>query len=104
MKRRNLVVTTIVSAGLALGVTVQAKEREHEEQTINSSDVPAAVQQAAQAEAKGGTIVRWEKEGANFEAVIEKNGKQIGVVMDANGKVLNRHNEAKEHKEKGEKY
>jgi plastocyanin len=104
MKRRNLVVTTVVSAGLALGVTVQAKEREHEEQTINSSDVPAAVQQAAQAEAKGGTIVRWEKEGANFEAVIEKNGKQVGVEMDANGKVLNRHNEAKEHKEKGEKH
>jgi len=67
-------------------------------------DVPAAVQQAAQAAVKGGTIVRWEKEGANFEAVIEKNGKQIGVEMDANGKVLSKHNEAKEHKEKGEKY
>jgi hypothetical protein len=98
------VVTAIVSAGLASGMTAQAKEREHEEQTINSSDVPAAVQQAAQAEAKGGTIVRWEKEGANFEAVIEKNGKQTGVEMDANAKVLSRHNEAKEHKEKGEKY
>lgn len=104
MKRTNLVITTIVSAGLALGVTAQAKEREHEEQTINSSDVPAAVQQAAQVEAKGGTIVRWEKEGANFEAVIEKKGKQTGVEMDANGKVLSRHNEAKEHKEKGEKH
>jgi hypothetical protein len=44
-------------------------------------------------------IVRWEKEGANYEAVIEKNGKQIGVEMDANGKVLSKHNEAKEHKE-----
>jgi hypothetical protein len=53
---------------------------------------------------KGGTIVRWEKEGANFQAVIEKNGKQIGVEMDANGKVLSKHNEAKEHKEKGAKY
>jgi plastocyanin len=104
MKRKNLVVTTIVSAGLALGATGQAKEREHEEQTINSSDVPAVVQQAAQAEAKGGTIVRWEKESANFEAVIEKNGKQTGIEMDATGKVLSRHNEAKEHKEKGEKY
>jgi plastocyanin len=104
MKRKHLVVTMIVSAGLALGVTGQAKEREHEEQAINSSDVPAVVQQAAQAEAKGGTIVRWEKEGANFEAVIEKNGKQTGIEMDATGKVLSRHNEAKEHKEKGEKY
>jgi hypothetical protein len=104
MKMKNLVTIAAVSAGLAFGVTTQAKEEKHEEQTINSSDVPAAVQQAAQAEAKGGTIVRWEKEGTNFEAVIEKNGKQVGVEMDATGKVLNKHNEAKEHKEKGEKY
>jgi len=104
MKTTKLITAIAVSAGLAFGVTAQAKEEKHEEQTINSSDVPAAVQQAAQAEAKGGTIVRWEKEGANFEAVIEKNGKQIGVEMDANGKVLSKHNEAKEHKEKGEKY
>jgi plastocyanin len=104
MKTTKLIIAIAVSAGLAFGVTVQANEEKHEEQTINSSDVPAAVQQAAQAEAKGGTIVRWEKEGANFEAVIEKNGKQIGVEMDVNGKVLSKHNEAKEHKEKGEKY
>ena len=101
---KNLLTVAAVSAGLTFSIAAQAKEREHEEQTINSSDVPAAVQQAAQAEAKGGTIVRWEKEGANFEAVIEKNGKQTGVEIDANGKVLSRHNEAKEHKEKGEKY
>src|SRR6266571_813932 len=104
MKTKNLFTVAAVSAGLAFSVTAQAKEEKHEEQTINSSDVPAAVQQAAQAEAKGGKIVRWEKEGAHFEAVIEKNGKQIGVEMDANGKVLNKHNEAKEHKEKGENY
>jgi plastocyanin len=104
MKTRNVFTIAAVSAGLAFGVAAQAKDREHEEQTINSSDVPAAVQKAAQTEAKGGTIIRWEKEGANFEAVIEKNGKQIGVEMDANGKVLSKHNEAKEHKEKGAKY
>jgi plastocyanin len=104
MRTKKLFTVAAISAGLAFGVTAQAKEEKHEEQTINSSDVPAAVQQAAQAEAKGGTIVRWEKEGANFEAVIEKNGKQIGVEMDANGKVLSKHNEAKEHKAKGEKY
>jgi len=104
MKTKNLFTVAVISAGLAFGVTAQAKEEKHEEQTINAADVPAAVQQAAQAEAKGGTIVRWEKEGANFEAVIDKNGKQIGVEMNANGKVLSKHNEAKEHKEKGEKY
>jgi hypothetical protein len=104
MKTKNLIAIAAVSAGLSLGVAKAAQEGEHQEQTINSSEVPAAVQQAAQAEAKGGTIVRWEKEGANFEAVIDKNGRQIGLEIDANGKVLSKHNEAKEHKEKGAKY
>jgi hypothetical protein len=104
MKAKNLFTVAAVSAGLVFGVAAQATEEKHEEQTINSSEVPAAVQQAAQAEAKGGTIVRWEKEGANYEAVINKNGKEIGVEMDANGKVLSKHDEAKEHKEKGENH
>jgi hypothetical protein len=34
-----------------------------------------AVQQSAQAEAKGGSIVRWEKEGANYESGYSKEGK-----------------------------
>jgi plastocyanin len=80
------------------------KKRQTKSKLSAASDVPASVQQAAQMEAKGGTIVRWEKEGANFEAVIDKKGKQIGVEIDANGKVLSKHNEAKEHKEKGAKY
>ncbi len=92
----------MVSAGLVFGGAAQAKEK-HEEESISSTDVPAAVQKAAEAEAKGGTIVRWEKEGANYEAVVEKNGKQTGIEMDANGKVLSKHDESKEHKEKGEK-
>ena len=103
MKAKNMIIAALVSAGLTFGVTVQAKEKE-EEQPISSSDVPQAVQQAAQAEAKGGTIVRWEKEGKNYEAVVEKNGKQTGIEIDATGKVVSRHDESKEHKEKGEKY
>ena len=104
MNAKNLVTIAAVTAALSFSVTAQAKEEEHEEQTINSSDVPAAVQQAAQAEAKGGSIIRWQKEGANYEAVLQKNGKEIGVEMDANGKVLSKHSEAKEHKEKGENH
>jgi plastocyanin len=103
MKTNNLIVTALISAGLAFGVTAQAKEKE-EEQAVSSADVPQAVHQAAQAEAKGGTIVRWEKEGSNYEAVIEKNGKQTGIEIDASGKVVGRHDESKEHKEKGEKH
>jgi hypothetical protein len=104
MKMKNLLTVAAVSAGLVFGATAQAKEEKHEEQTIKSSDVPAAVQQAAQTAAKGANIVRWEKEGANYEPVINKNGKEIGIEIDSTGKVLGKHDEAKEHKEKGEKY
>ncbi len=104
MKTKNLIVAAMVSAALAFGAAAQAKEKEHEEQSITSADVPAAVQTAADKQAKGGKIVRWEKEGANYEAVIEKNGKQWGFEFDANGKLVSKHDESKEHKEKGEKY
>jgi plastocyanin len=100
MKTPKLVTVVAVSAGLVFGAAAQAKE--HEEQSISSSDVPAAVQQAAEAQAKGGKIVRWEKEGANYEAVVEKNGKEWGFAFDANGKLVKKHEESKEHKEKAE--
>ena len=104
MNTPKLLIIAAVSAGLAFGVAAQAKERKHEEQSISSTDVPAAVQKAAETEAKGGSIVRWEKEGANYEAVIDKSGKQWGVKIDANGKVVSKHDESKEKGEKGEKY
>jgi len=104
MKTKNLFTVAAVSAGLAFGLAAQAKEQKHEEQDISSSNVPAAVQQAAQTAAKGANIVRWEKEGANYEAVINQNGKEIGIAINPSGKVLSRHSEAMEHKEKGEKY
>ena len=101
MKATKLITAIAVSAGLALGVAVQAGEKKHEEQSISSTDVPVSVQKAAEMEAKGGKIVRWEKEGADYEAVIEKNGKEWGFTFDANGKMLGKHDESKE---KGEKH
>jgi uncharacterized membrane protein YkoI len=93
-----------VSAGLTFGVAAQAGEKKHEEENISSSDVPAAVQKAAEGKAKDGKIVRWEKEGANYEAVIEKDGKEWGFRFNADGKLLGKHEESKEKGEKGEKY
>jgi hypothetical protein len=104
MKMINLFTAIAVSGGLVFAVAAQAKEKKHHEESISSSNVPEAVQKAADTEAKGGQIVRWEKEGANYEAVIEKNGKQWGVEINADGKVLSKHDESKEHKEKGEKH
>jgi hypothetical protein len=101
MKITKLITTIAVSAGLAFGVAAQAGEKKHKEQSISSTDVPVEVQKAAETEAKGGKIVRWEKEGADYEAVIDKNGKEWGFKFDANGKLLGKHDESKE---KGEKY
>jgi hypothetical protein len=103
MRIPNLLVAAVVSAGLAFGVAAQAKEKKHEEETISASSVPEAVQKTAENQAKGGKIVRWEKEGADYEAVIDKNGKEWGVKIDANGKVVSKHDETKEKGEKGEK-
>jgi hypothetical protein len=103
MNTPKLLTIAVISAGFAFGVA-QAKEKKHEEENLNSSDVPQAVQQAAEKETKGASIVRWEKEGANFEAVVSKDGKEWGYKFDANGKMLGKHSESGEHKEKGEKY
>ena len=104
MKTPKLFTIAAVSAGLAFGVVAQAGEKKHEEENLSASDVPAAVQKAADTQAKGGKIVRWEKEGANFEAVINKDGKEWGYKFDAKGKMLGKHSEAGEKGEKGEKY
>ena len=101
MKTTKLITAIAVSAGLAFSVAAQAGGKKHAEKSISNADVPTAVQQAAETEANGGKIVRWEKEGANYEAVIDKNGKEWGFKFDANGKLLGKHDESKE---KGEKY
>jgi YD repeat-containing protein len=60
------------------------------------------VQKAAEKEAAGAKIVRWEKQGSSYEAVIEKNGKEWGYTFDANGNMKGRHDESKEKGEKEE--
>jgi len=98
MKRIVTIIT--VAGGLALGALTPLSAEEEKEQTLNASDVPQAVQDAAKSE--GGKILRWEKEGNDYEAVIAKKGKEWGVKISPEGKVVSRHNEKKEHKEKGE--
>jgi len=95
---------TVVGLGAALALAGAAQAKEHEEEIINQSEVPAAVQQAAEKAANGAKIVRWEKEGKNYEAVIEKQGKEWGYVFDAKGKMKGKHDEASEKGEKEEKH
>jgi hypothetical protein len=97
---------TVIGVGVALvfGGAVQASEQG--EEIIPSSQVPAVIQKAAEKEAKGGKLVQWEKEGNNYEAIIEKNGKQWGYLFDAKGHLKNKHDESKETEssEKAEKH
>lgn len=104
MNTPKLFTIAAISAGLAFGATAYGHGNKEKEESINNSDVPQAVQQAADKQLKGASIVRWEKEGSNFEAVVSKDGKEWGYKFDANGKMLGKHSEAAEHKEKAEKY
>jgi len=104
MTTPKLAIIAAVSAGLAFGTVCYGHGKGEKEENLNSSDVPQAVQKAAEKQLNGASIVRWEKEGSSYEAVVSKDGKEWGYKFDANGKLLGKHSEAGEHKEKGEKY
>jgi hypothetical protein len=100
---KHIVPVIAVATAMTLSAWTPLFAEEENEQAMSMSDVPAAVQKTFNDEAAGGKIVRVEKEENNYEAVIEKDGKQTGVEVSPDGKVVSRHNEKKEHKEKGEK-
>lgn len=100
MNITKLMASAAISAALGLGQAAFAAA--HEEESIDSSKVPPAVQQAAEKEASGGKIVRWEKEGKAYEAVIEKDGKEWGYRFDKDGNLKGKHDESKEKGEKDE--
>ena len=104
MKTRNLIAAGIVSAGLALGVTAQAK---HEETQVEMKDLPAQVQNTIKDKAGSDQILRIEKETRKgkecYEAVVSKDGKETAIQVDASGKYLGTHDEKAEH-EKAEKH
>jgi hypothetical protein len=104
MKTPKLLTIAAISAGLGFGAIANGHGSKEKEESISNSDVPQAVQQGADKELKGASIVRWEKEGAYYEAVVSKDGKEWGYKFDANGKMHGKHSEAAEHKEKAEKY
>jgi uncharacterized membrane protein YkoI len=66
--------------------------------------LPAAVQKTIKEKAKGGEIIKVEKENDkgkwNYEVVVKKSGKEWGFEVDKDGKYLGKHDEAKEQKEK----
>ena len=96
----------VIGLGVALLVGGAVRAEEQDEEIIPSSQVPAVVKKAAEKEAEGGKVVQWEKEGKNYEAIIEKNGKQTAYLFDAKGQLQNKQDESKETEssEKAEKH
>jgi hypothetical protein len=99
---RVLAVATIMT----LGAWAPLFADEENEQTVKMSDLPAAVQTTIKDKAGNNEIEKIEKKTEAgqtvYEAVVNKNGKEWSIEVDANGKFLKQYEESKE-KEQGEK-
>lgn len=105
MRTTKLLTIAAVSAGLAFGAAVQGTEEN--EETVQMSSLPKAVQKTIKDKAGSNEIEKVEKKTEQgktvYEAVVNKKGKEWSIEVDANGKFLKQYQESKE-KEKGEKY
>jgi hypothetical protein len=70
-----------IAAGLMISLAACA-------QKVKESDVPAVVKDAFKKTYKDVKDVKWEKEGANFEAEFEIGETDQSVVFDATGQVI----------------
>ena len=102
MKITKLIPAIVISAGLTFGVVAQAIE----ETPVEMKDLPAAAQNTIKEKAGNDQILRIAKETRKgkecYEAVVNKNGKEAAIRVDAEGKFLGTHQEKAEHKTKSE--
>jgi uncharacterized membrane protein YkoI len=102
---KHIVPVMAIATVLTLGAWTTAYAGEEKEQTVQMSDLPAAVQTTIKDKAGSNEIVKIEKKTEEgkivYEAVVNKNGKEWSIEVDANGKFLKQYQESKE-KEKGE--
>ena len=103
MKKIIAVASIAVIASLACPALLSAEEEN--EQAVQFSDLPAAVQTTIKDKAGTNEIVRIEKKTEDdeivYEAVVNKSGKEWAIEVNENGKFLKSYEEGKE-KEKGE--
>ena len=105
---KHIVPAIAVATVLTLGAWTTVSAEEENEQTVKMSDLPAAVQTTIKDKAGSNEIEKIEKKTEEgkilYEAVVNKNGKEWSIEVDANGKFLRQYEESKEKEEKGEKY
>jgi hypothetical protein len=104
MKTNKLITVLTISAGLALPLAAQAQE----ETPVDMKDVPSQAQTTIKEKAGNDQIVRIAKETRQgkecYDAVVNRNGKEMAIRVDPNGKFLGMHKEKGQQKEKTEKY
>jgi hypothetical protein len=104
MKITKLIAAITVSAGLLLGPAAFAQE----ETPVDMKDLPSQTQTTIKEKAGSDQIVRVAKETRKgkecYDAVVNRNGKEVAIRVDSNGKFMGTHPEKGQQKEKAEKY
>ena len=97
MKTTKLLITALIGAGLAFGITVQAKEV-----MVQLETLPHTVQHTIKTQAGKDKVLRVMRESENgkdvYEAIVNRNGKQTAIQVDDTGHFLGTHEEGAEHK------
>jgi hypothetical protein len=86
MKTKRLIAAITVSAGLILGPAALAQE----ETPVDMKDLPSPAQTTIKEKAGDDQILRVAKETRKgkecYDAVVNKNGKEVAIRVDSNGK------------------
>ncbi len=102
MKMTKLIPAIVMSVSLIFGVAAQAIE----ETPVEMKDLPAAAQSTIKEKAGNDQILRIQKETRKgkecYDAIVNKNGKETAIRVDANGKFIGTHQEKVEQKTKSE--
>ena len=97
-----LIPAMVMSVSLIFGVAAQAIE----ETPVEMKDLPAAAQSTIKEKAGNDQILRIQKENRKgkecYDAIVNKNGKETAIRVDAKGKFIGTHQEKVEQKTKSE--
>jgi hypothetical protein len=104
MKTTRLIAAMTISASLILGLAAQAQE----ETPVDMKDLPSPVQTTIKEKAGNDQIVRVAKETRRgkecYDAVVNRNGKEMAIRVNSNGKFMGTHPEKAEQKAKTKGY
>jgi len=104
MKITRLITAVAVSASLIFGFTAQAQE----ETPVDMKDLPTHAQTTIKEKAGNDQILRVAKETRKgkecYDAVVNRNGKEMAIRVDSTGKFMGTHPEKSQQKEKTKGY